>query len=157
MVTWPARTTSVTEPASNCARPSLSSITKIFQMSDVNLSCSTLRCPLLYPLLIQKTDCFFPFGGHFWRSYPPVPSIITLPLLPLLNLFSQSCFQVSDTSHCSPLSCLQKVCIVLKMQYSKIKPDSSRSLANSEWSEKHVPMALSDYICRTRMLLFSYW
>jgi len=34
-------------------------------MSGINLSCSTLRCTLLYSLLIQKNDCFFPFWGHF--------------------------------------------------------------------------------------------
>lgn len=110
----------------------------------------------------RKIIALSPLEDTFWGLYPPVPSIlrpsdIILPLLPLLNLFSQFRFQVPNTSHCFPLPCLQKVCIFLKMQYSKIKSDSSRGLANSEWSEKLVPTALSDYIHCTRMLLFRYW
>lgn len=77
-------------------------LSQIFQMSSVNLFCSTLRCLLLSLWLIYKTDYSLPFREAFLKIVPSVfrPSDITPPFL-LLNLSSRSCSH--DTSHCSPL------------------------------------------------------
>lgn len=115
---------------------------QVVQMFGVSLSCSTMRCLLFCLLLIPTTDGSSPFRGALLKTVPSASKLsdITSPLL--LDLSLQP--RLHDTSHA--LSCLQKPHILLKMQYPKIKLDSSREMANSEWREECLPMVLSDYI-----------
>lgn len=103
------------------------------QMSGVSLSCSTLTWFLLSSIDFNNW-WLFPFRGVLLKT------VLSASRLSDHLRFSS----ISPCSHISMtlLSCLQKPHIHL--QYSKIKSDSSREMANSEC----IPMVLSDCIHR---------